>query len=97
MASAPSTDPGYVFKRVGIGLMAVAMVLAGGIVWAMASQGVKIENKYALIFLGGIVALPFLGGLALSADWFRDLLIRAADKLPFVNFQKSPPEPPANG
>lgn len=87
-----STDPGYVFRRFGLLMITLSMLLGASIVGAIVFRALVIESRLTFLLLGGITGVPFLAGLALAADWFRDLLIHLADRLPFVNFEK--PKPP---
>lgn len=90
-----STDPGYVFRRFGMLMMVLAMILGIAITGAITFKGLVVESKLTFFLLCGMTGVPFLSGLALVSDWFRGVLLELAHRLPFVNFQK--PEPPANG
>lgn len=85
---APVTDPGYVFKMIGLVFMAMGVVNASGLILAMAFKGIKIENKFTLIFMLVAITLPILSGMMLASDKIRDRILDWADKTSFIPFRK---------
>lgn len=88
----PNTDPTPVWSGFGRALGIGSLTATVGIAVVALVLGRTIDKWLVLL-----AALPMLGALALwRPKWFERLVLAIADRLPSVDFKKTPPaDPPA--